>query len=105
MLRPNIRRACRGTLVVHQTRRNNGFGCDSLATPGSDRQIRTAPDVVFYEVLLATPLTRSRWAVAGGVALYLAIALITIVLGLGVGIGAGACVRWSGEFINRLSVC
>jgi ABC-2 type transport system permease protein len=40
------------------------------------------------DVLLATPLTRSRWAVAGGLGVYLAIALITAVLSLGVGVGA-----------------
>src|SRR5204863_8195936 len=39
-------------------------------------------------LLLATPLTRSRWAVAGRIGVYLAIALITLVLDLGVGIGA-----------------
>jgi ABC-2 type transport system permease protein len=40
------------------------------------------------DVLLATPLTRSRWAVAGGLGVYLAIALITVALSLGVGVGA-----------------
>jgi polyether ionophore transport system permease protein len=40
------------------------------------------------EVLLATPLTRARWAAAGGLGVYAAIGLITVALGLGVGAGA-----------------
>jgi ABC-2 type transport system permease protein len=40
------------------------------------------------EVLLATTLTRARWAVAGGAGVFVAIALSTAFLGLGVAIGA-----------------
>jgi polyether ionophore transport system permease protein len=40
------------------------------------------------EMLLATPLTRARWALAGGLGLYVAIGLLTAIIGLGVGLGA-----------------
>lgn len=40
------------------------------------------------EMLLATPLTRARWAAAGGFGVYLALGLIVVVLSLGVGVGA-----------------
>jgi ABC-2 type transport system permease protein len=40
------------------------------------------------EVLLATPMTRSRWVVAGGVAALLGTAIITILFAIGIGSGA-----------------
>lgn len=40
------------------------------------------------EMLLSTPLARLRWAVTGGLGVYLAIAAMTVVLALCVGIGA-----------------
>jgi ABC-2 type transport system permease protein len=39
------------------------------------------------EVLLATPLTRSRWVVAGGVAAMLATVVITVMFAAGIGAG------------------
>ena len=38
--------------------------------------------------LLATPLARGRWAVAGGVGVYLAIVALSIVVALGIAVGA-----------------
>ncbi len=40
------------------------------------------------EVLLATPMTRSRWVIAGGVAALLATVIITVLFALGIGSGA-----------------
>ena len=40
------------------------------------------------EMLLATPLARLRWAVTGGIGVYLTIAVMTVVLAAAVGIGA-----------------
>jgi len=40
------------------------------------------------EVLLATPMTRSRWVIAGGVAALLATVIITVLFALGLGAGA-----------------
>jgi ABC-2 type transport system permease protein len=40
------------------------------------------------EVLLATPMTRTRWVVAGGVAALLATVIITVMFALGMGLGA-----------------
>jgi ABC-2 type transport system permease protein len=40
------------------------------------------------EVLLATPMTRSRWVIAGGVAALLATAVITVLFAIGIGSGA-----------------
>lgn len=42
------------------------------------------------EVLLATPLSRRRWALASGVGVWLAIAGVTVVLALAVGIGVAS---------------
>ena len=40
------------------------------------------------ELLLATPLSRSRWAVAGGIAILLAVVVVTALAALGIAIGA-----------------
>ncbi|MGZ8563903.1 MAG: hypothetical protein ACXWWU_09825 [Candidatus Limnocylindria bacterium] len=40
------------------------------------------------EMLLATPLTRARWALAGGVGTAAAIAVMTVLVAAGIGIGA-----------------
>ena len=40
------------------------------------------------EVLLATPMTRTRWVVAGGVAALLAVAVSTVLFAIGIGMGA-----------------
>jgi ABC-2 type transport system permease protein len=40
------------------------------------------------EMLLATPLTRARWALAGGVGTFAAIAVMTVLVAAGIGIGA-----------------
>ena len=40
------------------------------------------------ETLLTTPLSRSRWVVAGGVAALLAVAITTALFALGIGLGA-----------------
>jgi ABC-2 type transport system permease protein len=40
------------------------------------------------EMLLATPLSRSRWAVLSGLGVYLATAVMTAILAAGIGIGA-----------------
>lgn len=40
------------------------------------------------DMLLATPLGRSRWAMSGAAGVYLTIAAMTVLLGAGVGIGA-----------------
>ncbi len=40
------------------------------------------------EALLATPLTRGRWVVSGGIAAIVAVAVMTVLLALGIGIGA-----------------
>ena len=45
---------------------------------------------VRLEMVLATPMTRARWAIAGGVAAILAIAAITILFAAGVGLGAAS---------------
>jgi ABC-2 type transport system permease protein len=42
------------------------------------------------EVLLATPMARARWVVAGGVAAILAIAVMTVLFALGIGLGAAS---------------
>jgi ABC-2 type transport system permease protein len=40
------------------------------------------------EMLLATPLSRSRWAILGGLGVYLATAVMTAILAVGIAIGA-----------------
>ncbi|HEX7543781.1 MAG TPA: hypothetical protein VF361_03175 [Candidatus Limnocylindrales bacterium] len=40
------------------------------------------------EMLLTTPLARSRWAVSGGLGVYGAIAVMTAIMGVAIGIGA-----------------
>lgn len=40
------------------------------------------------EMLLATPLSRSRWAIAGGIGLFAAVAVMTAIVALGVALGA-----------------
>lgn len=42
------------------------------------------------ELILATPMTRTRWVVAGGVAGLIAVAVVTVLLSLATGIGAAA---------------
>jgi ABC-2 type transport system permease protein len=42
------------------------------------------------ELQLATPLTRARWAVASGVAAWLAIALVTVLLGTAIAVGVAS---------------
>lgn len=42
------------------------------------------------ELLLSTPLTRLRWVITGGLAVYLAVAGISLISALGVGVGAVA---------------
>ncbi len=42
------------------------------------------------ELQLATPLTRARWAVASGTAVWLAIALVTVLLGAAVALGVAS---------------
>ncbi len=42
------------------------------------------------ELVLATPLKRARWAVAGGVAAILAVALMTVLFAAGIGLGAAS---------------
>jgi len=42
------------------------------------------------EELLATPLTRQRWAIAGGVAGLFAVAVMTVVFAIGIGLGAAS---------------
>jgi ABC-2 type transport system permease protein len=41
------------------------------------------------ELILATPMTRSRWVVAGGIAALLSVALVTVLFALGIAVGAG----------------
>lgn len=41
------------------------------------------------ELLLATPLARSRWVVAGGRGAFGAVAVMTVLFGAGIGLGAG----------------
>lgn len=40
------------------------------------------------ELLLSTPLSRARWAIASGIGVYLAIAVMTLMFALAVGLGA-----------------
>ncbi len=40
------------------------------------------------EEILAVPMSRARWVVAGGVAAILAVALMTVIVALGIGLGA-----------------
>jgi ABC-2 type transport system permease protein len=42
------------------------------------------------EMVLATPLARARWVIAGGIGAMLAIVVTTILFAAGVGLGAGA---------------
>ena len=42
------------------------------------------------EMVLATPMTRARWVIAGGVASILAIVVMTVILAAGIGLGAAA---------------
>ncbi len=42
------------------------------------------------EMLLATPLARARWVVAGGVGAFGAVVVMTVLLALGIGIGAAS---------------
>jgi ABC-2 type transport system permease protein len=41
------------------------------------------------EMLLTTPLSRARWALAGGSGLLAAVAVMTVVIALGIGLGSG----------------
>jgi polyether ionophore transport system permease protein len=49
------------------------------------------------EVLLATPLARARWVIAGGAAAMLAIAAMTVLFAAGVGLGSASGGLASGE--------
>ena len=49
------------------------------------------------EVLLASPMTRTRWVVAGGVAALLGTAILTVFYAVGIGIGASASGVSAGE--------
>lgn len=40
------------------------------------------------EMLLVSPLTRPRWAIAGGIGVYLGVTVVTLVTAAGIGIGA-----------------
>ncbi len=42
------------------------------------------------ETLLATPLPRARWVIAGGIAAVAAVTVMTILLAIGIGIGAAS---------------
>jgi ABC-2 type transport system permease protein len=42
------------------------------------------------EALLATPMSRTRWVVAGGVAAILAIVVMSVVFAIGIGLGAAS---------------
>jgi len=42
------------------------------------------------EMVLATPMARARWVIAGGVAAFLAIAVVTLLLAAGIGLGAAS---------------
>ncbi len=42
------------------------------------------------EMVLATPMARARWVIAGGVASILAIVVMTVILAAGIGLGAAA---------------
>jgi ABC-2 type transport system permease protein len=62
-----------------------GFAATTLV-----RGWATDESVGRLEMLLASPLTRGRWAIAGGVGVYLAIAAVTLVVAVAVGTGAAA---------------
>ena len=51
------------------------------------------------EEVLATPMTRSRWVLAGGAAAILAVAVMTLLLALGIGLGAAAASATPGDAI------
>jgi ABC-2 type transport system permease protein len=51
------------------------------------------------EVVLATPLARARWVVAGGVAALLAVAVMTTGFALGIGLGAASVNGMTGDAI------
>ena len=51
------------------------------------------------EEVLAGPMTRARWVMAGGVAAVLAVVLMTAILALGIGLGASAGGATAGDAI------
>jgi ABC-2 type transport system permease protein len=49
------------------------------------------------EMVLATPMARARWVVAGGIAAILAVAVMTALFALGIGLGAGTAGAGAGD--------
>jgi len=57
------------------------------------------------EVLLVTPMTRSRWVIAGGMAALLATVVITVLFALGIGAGsAGSGIDATGSMLGTASL-
>ena len=52
------------------------------------------------ETMLATPLTRTRWVVAGGVGAMLAVIVMTILFAAGIGLGASSASVNGGDAIT-----
>ena len=51
------------------------------------------------EEVLAGPVSRARWVIAGGVAAFAAVVLMTVILALGIGLGASAGSATAGDAI------